>query len=312
MTRHFLTYFDTLYAARGLAMIESMFVHCPGAELTVLCLDEQVRGILADRWGERITTVSCKDLAQSQPRLAAMRSERAPWEFYATHKAVLVGYALARAPANALISFIDADTYFYSSPETLFEAMQGYSIGVSSHRFLRPNDPLLRYGKFNAGFGIWRNDLVGRLCIESWTEECLNWCFNRVEGERFMNQGYLSAWPDRFPGVTVLEHPGHNLAYWNVRSHRLQQVGDAVTVDSQPLIFFHFSNVSCNARGCWQTAISSALLQSPMLNGVWRPYLAALDRIASELTRDYDVTGLGSVRTEDALLLTIPIRRAAA
>src|SRR5205814_2361411 len=75
-----------------------------------------------------------------------------------------------------------------------------------------------------------------------WRDRCLEWCYDRLEGDRFADQKYLDLFPTLFRGVLVLDHPGANLAPWNMGRHRLTKEGDCLRVDSQPLIFYHFHN----------------------------------------------------------------------
>jgi hypothetical protein len=304
--KHFLTYFDVNYAARGLAMIESLVSYCPEAQVTVLCLDHATRKILSAEWGDRVTTVSRTQLARYEPRLLEVCIGRTPWEYYATHKPVLLSWALDRAASDELVCFIDADTWFYSNPASLFDEARRASVAISPHRFHATTQSLAVYGRFCAGFGMWRNDFIGRSSHESWTEECLDWCYNRVDGERFMNQGYLNAWPGRFPRVALLAHPGHNLAPWNLASHRLSKGKQGVMVDSRPLVFFHFSGLTRTSAGVWQTIYTSHGLSQPLvLREIYHPYLTRLEQIRRRLMRTHDLKGMGSDRQFHCEMLTL-------
>jgi hypothetical protein len=70
---------------------------------------------------------------------------------------------------------------------------------------------------------------------------------------RFMNQGYLTRWPDRYSGVHVIRHPGVNLAYWNIATRGLSGVW-RVIVDGRPLICYHFSGLFLDEAGVWRNA----------------------------------------------------------
>lgn len=298
MTPHFITYMDSNYAARGLVMIESLLRWCPDARLTVLCLNEPLAQILTREVGRAVTMLSPEPLAVHEPRLAEVRAGRTPWEFYATQKPVLISWVLERMPMNSLVAYIDADTFFFSSPMPAFEEAEGASIVISPHRFNAATAFLSKYGTYNAGFGIWRHDEEGLGNLHAWRDQCLEWCHASAESDgRFMNQGYLNAWPSQYAGLKVSTHPGLNLAPWNVGSHQLKEDASGLTVDGLPLVFYHFSSVHRTPEGQWWTFdMDSALHQDVVLQGIYRPYLAALKAASTRLLDRHGILGTGSVR----------------
>jgi hypothetical protein len=135
-------------------------------------------------------------------------------------------------------------------------------------------------------------------CIAFWRAECLDWCAEEatVDG-RFMNQGYLNRWPTRYPGVHVFRHPGLNLAPWNVNGHRIEQTGDEVRVDGQPLIFYHFSAMHCDRDGNWYSLANYFSSQfDVVVEAIYKPYVAAVEREQKFLREAFGVYRGGSVR----------------
>ncbi|WP_009960085.1 hypothetical protein [Verrucomicrobium spinosum] len=313
MTPHFITYFDSHYAAQGLAMLTSLRRWCPGCSFTVLCLDDLIGRILQDAFPTGLTLLTCEDLAALEPRLAAIRSARTPWEFFASQKPLLVLHVLENAVApGEWVAFLDADTFFYSSPVETFAVISAQtSVVISPHRFSPGTEHLSIYGLYNAGFGLWKHDAKGLAVLRDWKAECLDWCYSRVEGERFMNQGYLNRWTSRHDGVVALSHPGFNLAPWNIGSHRLTQTPQGVLVDDQPLVFFHFSSVSRTLEGHWQTFYTYDEMRQPaVLDSIYAPYLDAVEKISARLQREYHIAGVGSLRPVDPATPMLRLRSA--
>jgi hypothetical protein len=80
--------------------------------------------------------------------------------------------------------------------------------------------------------------------IEWWRQKCIEWCHDYVDGERFADQGYLSAFPGLSPRVKVIQNVGANLAPWNIGNHRIAEANGEVRIDDgRPLIFFHFQGL---------------------------------------------------------------------
>ncbi len=292
---HFVTYFDSHYAAKGVAMLESLLRRCPQARMTVLCFDDLTEKIVGHWFGGRVATLPRRDLEKAEPRLAPLRHERSLWEFYATHKAVVVRELLVRCGAGECLAYIDADTFFFSNPEPLFQEIASASIALSPHRFAAEAAHMLAgAGPYNAGFGIWRNDDSGNRCLQEWAGQCLDWCKREQTPDgRFMNQGYLRQWPARYERTLELTHPGANLAPWNLGTHALTRRGRKVFVDGRELIFFHFSSMGRDAGGIWRTNKRSSKLADPeVVDGIFRPYLLAVEAASDRLQKKYAIAGI--------------------
>lgn len=246
--RYFCTYFDHRYLTRGLLVYESLRRHCPAFKLWALCLDELTHRTLASLALPDLVPLPLEALERADPELAATKLNRTPVEYYFTCTPSLPLHVLNEHPAVDLITYLDADLYFFASPEPLFEEMAGHSIAIISHRYSpelhRQKAP---YGIYNVGWLSFRRDACGLECLRWWRERCLEWCYQRVENGRYCDQKYLDDWPTRFDRVVVLEHRGANVALWNVGNSAITWDGAQVRVDGTPLIFFHFHSVR-NAR----------------------------------------------------------------
>jgi hypothetical protein len=113
-------------------------------------------------------------------------------------------------------------------------------VGIIEHRFTKRQSKLRRFGNYNVGWVSFRRDEYGLECLHWWAEHCIEWCYDRVEENRFADQKYLDEFPARFKSVRVLQHKGANVGPWNVANYPITQHGEEIRVDGQPLIFFHF------------------------------------------------------------------------
>jgi hypothetical protein len=183
---------------------------------------------------------------------------------------------------------VDADCCFFASPAPLFREIGAASIALSPHDFSPAFEELAVYGRFNAGFIYWRSDAVGLRCLQEYREDCLSWCEPHLEPDgRFMNQGYLTGWPDRYQGLHVIRHPGVNLAYWNVAGRSLTARW-RVRVDGAPLICYHFSGLFRDAVGIWRSARREFGQNTAIaLDRIYAPYLKHVDEAERDLRRRY-------------------------
>lgn len=292
------TYCDSHYLSRAIVAIRRLLEVDPQYVIHVLCFDAPSAHVL-DAWFEgRVVTIPLADVHAYEPRLPALREFRKPWEFIATHKAAFVAYVLSERGPFEWVTFIDADTAAYHSLAPVFDELGTASIGLSPHRFLDGTRHTLRYGPYNAGFLYFRDDEVARRCLRDWSDDCIAWCHAAVLPDgRFMNQGYLTQWPKRYAGVTVIRHPGVNLAPWNLGRHRISFVSEAVRVDGSPLIFFHFSGLERQPDGSWTSCHQDTAWRLPeATERLYKPYIAELLDVEQQLMARHGLSGTGSVR----------------
>lgn len=238
---HYCTYFDRAYARPGIAMWLSLKRHDPTAVLWVLALDEEALAIVQGLAEPELRGVSLVELEAADPALAPARENRSRIEYIFTLSPCLPRFLLARSPEIAVLTYVDSDMAFFSSPAPLGEALGEGNVLIVGHRFPEFLRSCESRGRFNVGVLCFRNNTVGRACLDEWRARCLEWCEDRVEPDRYADQKYLEAWPGRFAGVVECMHPGVNLAPWNWLSHRCTIVDGEWRADGEPLVVFHFA-----------------------------------------------------------------------
>ena len=240
MTRYFCTYFDRNYLPRGLALYRSLQRHCPGFQLWVLCMDRVCYDALTVLGLPGLQAIALDDYEQGDKDLLQAKQNRTLIEYYFTCSPSLPLFILNHDPRVDLITYLDADLFFFADPTPIYEELAERSIGIIGHRFPTSLQNLERYGIYNVGWVSFRRDAHALACLHWWRERCLEWCYDRYEDGRFADQKYLDDWPSRFQRVAVLQHKGANLAPWNLANYTIRANGDRVLVDEDPLIFFHF------------------------------------------------------------------------
>jgi hypothetical protein len=241
---HYATYFDRHYLTRGLALYRSLERHSPPFVLWVLCLDDETQRTLSRLRLEQVELIPLAELERADPALLTVKPTRQPVEYYWTSGPAFLAYLFDCQAEIELLTYLDADLFFFRDPLPLYRELAGGSILIIEHRYSHrvPNEISARvWGIYNVGFLAFRRSPVGLACLRLWREQCLDWCFYRHEPGRCADQMYLDGWPERFEGVVTARHKGAGLAPWNLDNHRPSFGSGGAWVDEDPLIFYHFS-----------------------------------------------------------------------
>ena len=300
--RHYCTYFDTHYFLRGLALYRSLKQHAEPFTLRVLCFDDFSYEVLTKLSQPDLIPISLADFERGDDALLAAKAERSRVEYYFTCSPSLPLYILNHFPEVEMVTYLDADLFFYASPEPIFEEMGAASILIISHRFPEKLRLMEVNGIYNVGLLSFRNDSRGRECLEWWRERCLEWCFDRVEDDKYADQKYLDDWPSRFAGVVVLQRKGAGVAPWNWMNYTLTTENSKIAIDGETLIFFHFHGLKILSSWLYDPVYAGKLygeMPRRLCRFLYRGYIDEL-RSAAEWARRADPT----VRIEYATLGT--------
>jgi hypothetical protein len=282
---HYCTYFDQGFLIQGLALWRSLEAHDPAAVLWVLALDDFTADVLRELAEARLRIVLLRELEAADPELAATKASRTRIEYYFTLSPCWPRWLLAAHSEIDRVTYLDADLYFFSSPRPIFLAMDEAqaSVLITAHRFPAWLRHYERHGKFNVGVLSFRYDASGRACLDDWRARCLAWCHDRLEGDKYADQKYLDAWPERLGrALLVLAHPGVNLAPWNWDgtswSATDAQGGALPLFDGESLVVFHFARFRLlNGDWRWQSGqIDYGVMPRVLRNAIYEPYVRAL------------------------------------
>ena len=238
-SRYFCTLFDSGYLFKGAAMLTSLKKYCPTATIYVLCLDDLVLEVLSDLHIDGCIFISIVEIETAA--LLEVKKTRNTAEYCWTLSSYFTAWLMENRADFDLITYIDADLMFFSSPEPLFNEMEGSSIAIIEHRFIPRLVHLESKGRFCVEWVSFRRDLQGLACLSRWREQCMEWCYDRLEDGRMGDQKYLDHWPNDYSRTHVLQNLGAGVAPWNYSNYNFFQDNFGnILVDDTPLIFFHF------------------------------------------------------------------------
>ena len=302
--RYFCTYFDCHYLARALVLDDALTRHGGEFKLWMLCMDEESFAVLAKLKLTEVNLIRLQELEQEDAALRQAKTTRSPLEYYFTCTPSLPLFILKGNPSVDLITYLDSDLYFFSRIEPLFDEIGDSSIAIIAHRFTEKFRKWEWNGIYNVGWVTFRRDANGLSCLEWWRERCIEWCYDRIENNRFADQKYLDDWPTRFQNVVVLQHKGANLAAWNIGNYELTSRDGTVFVNDQPLIFFHFHAFKQLAGWIYDTQLAKykVVPSTVLVRNIFAPYVREIVSRSKQL-EPFCSAPLGSVRKNPTGLL---------
>lgn len=242
MQNNFCTLFDQNYLTRGLALYDSLNKHCQSFKLWVLCMDETTYDVLERLNLPNAILIKLSDFEDKQ--LLAVKPTRTAGEYCWTCTPSLPLYIFAHYKNVKQIAYLDADIYFYSSPNPIFCEFKGNSIMIIPHRY-SPSQKHMEgpSGAYNVSMLVFKRDANGLKSLNWWRGRCLEWCYNRVEDGKLGDQKYLEQFPKLFKKVHILDHIGAGVAPWNISQYKILEKDNRVYLNGVPLIFYHFQGL---------------------------------------------------------------------
>jgi len=277
---NYCTYCDSNYLPRAIAMIRSLRRHDPNSFVYVLCFDEVTYDVLS-KSEESVSLININELLAADPEFSLSRDNRSQIEWYFTATSCLVNYIVKIHPEIDHLYYLDSDLYFYSEVQPLLEESKKASVQIIEHRFSENMKHLVIFGRFNVGWIGFSTSEEGRRVIKDYRTSCLEWCYDRLEGDRYGDQKYLDRWPEKFKDCVICEHKGANVALWNISDRMLTTQATTHYIDDSRLIFYHFQGIARLKSGNY------VLKGDPINLGnyyhtLYQPYLNELNAIERE------------------------------
>ncbi len=297
-TSVYCTLFDSMYADKGLVMIQSLRTHNKDSEIYVLCMDDKCYSIVRGEKIEQVIAIRLGDFIDEELRV--VKGKRSKGEFCWSCTAKLIKYVLKKSGASCC-TYIDSDLFFYSNPDILVGEMinNGCVVQVIPHRF--PNKRRWRAiekqsGKNCVQFNTFTNQENSRELLDTWIRQCMKKCDKDSGGDQL----YTSDWGS-YSFVNVSQNDGAGLAPWNVESYKVCPQEKRMIKrkkDSKlfKLIFFHFQGLEYNSRYEVNVHIRNKFthVDQKLIDELYIPYLLRLEKMKSRLESEYEVVPLYS------------------
>lgn len=272
--KYFCTYFDSNFIYQGLALYDSLSTYAGDFKLWVLCLDLKTYTLLKELSLPNLNVILMDDFEAANPDLLEVKNKRLLHEYYWTITPLLPLSLLKHQPEIDKIAYLDADLFFYSDMQPIYEEWGKGSMFIIPHRFplSRKQDERL-VGIYNVGFVGHRRDASGLACLEHWASQCLKWCHQQYDKPgQYGDQKYLDTWPSEYSNCIVSENDGVGVGGWNILNYRIKVKDEQIFLDDYKLIMIHLNFIEILSKKKF-SACSRWFLEP-----IYRPYAKALKK----------------------------------
>jgi len=287
---YFTTYFDKNYLSRGLVLYNSLKRHCEKFSLYVLCLDNEVYDYFQfnNTLFPEVVTIRLTEIEEYDLELKACKTNRSVIEYYFTLSPCLPLYVLKRYNVSHICS-LDADIMFFSSPAKIFSHLENYSVLITPHNFSSDLIKLEIYGIYNVSFQIFKNDVLGIKCLEDWRNQCINWCYDKLEGDKFADQKYLDKWISNYQGVLSIPYFESGVAPWNLNSFSITNNDIDVFINEEKLIFYHYQGLRIIGHNFINHGLGAYNVKSTRIvaTQIYKPYIKSI--LNFDMRNDFEI-----------------------
>mgnify|MGYP003630147752 CR=1 FL=1 len=232
------------YLAYALTLGKSVKAAEPGTPFFIYLADDLPEAVNT----QDATIVPVRDLALED--LLDMAFRYTVMEFNTAIKADCFLDLLTRRGFDAAI-YLDPDIQVYAPLTEVHAALEAGVSAVLTPHVLGPlpkgtypdEREVLKSGTFNLGFGAFAGTAESLEFILWWRRKLHVECYSAPEKNLFVDQRFVDFAPCFIEQISILRHPGYNVAYWNLARRRLEQADGGVQVNGARLVFFHFSGV---------------------------------------------------------------------
>ena len=241
-TENFVTLFDANYLYVGLSLYDSLVNYYEkNFCLWVICLDTACYDALGMLNRSQIKQVLLKDVETKD--LVCAKNNRSWREYCWTLASQSFGFCWNIDSTISRLTYIDADVFFFRSPQNVFFEMEESKADVliTKHNYASEYDVSHDCGSFCVQFVAVNNSLMGRKIIDSWAKECLDWCYDKVLPDRFGDQKYLDKWPSMYEkSICILKSETSALGPWNIKNIEKKEYCK--------MIFYHFHGIKLHQK----------------------------------------------------------------
>lgn len=250
-SKNFFAYAHTLF--------DSVREHYPDANFYVALCDRRDGMIEREREPFEIIELDQLDI----PALPGMIERYNITELNTSIKPFVFDYLFSRCGEENVV-YVDPDILIISPLREVEELLAQGAEAVMTPHVLDPAEgveiddiKMLQLGVYNLGFLALRRTPRVIEIVRWWARRLEYACVIDLPQGLFVDQKWADLLPAYIPGARILQHPGYNVAYWNLQQRDVRRSSGIWTSNGLPLRFVHFSGNNLRdekvfSRHSWQ------------------------------------------------------------
>lgn len=233
------TLFNKKYLIHGIQLYESLRAHSPKFKLFVLAMDSEVENFFKANIFPEITILKFQDLKNRY--LKEYQRPLSVGQICWVSEPLVCKYIFDVFGVKE-ITYLDADVYFYSNPEPLFNELKGCSAAIVPHNFSRVSYASSS-GNYCVQFNYFKNNSIGGEILNKWIADCRG--YDLKKPHFYPGQLSMDSWTEQWPSdVHVIKNIGAGVAPWNVSAYKINEKNGELRLDGERLIFYHFHQLA--------------------------------------------------------------------
>lgn len=269
---NFCTLSDKNYLPKLICLVSSLKQHVENHRIFILALDNNVFEYFL---GDNGVTV-CNIESVADKMLLEEKQKRTNQEYCWMLASWWTLKCVERYELDN-ITYIDADAFFFSNPQVVFDEIGNSPVAITPHRFAEKDKArLLKNGIYNVCAVTFNKS--GFSCLREWANYSAEYCYYKNENGHFADQ---ACWDWLLPkhNGSVINNIGYNTAPWNGFQYRYRKDGSSVYVSDgireDKLCLYHFheflldNSGNVKRRTDWQITVE-------MIKLIYEPYEIAI------------------------------------
>jgi len=264
--RSYCTIFDKNYLYQAITLYNSLTNFDKEFKFYTLCMDQLSYDVVKGLNLPGITPIHIDELLTAE--ISEVRGRTTHGQFCWVCQPLLCEFILDKFNPD-MITYLEADSMFFSDPEILFEELGDNNVSLVPHSYSPGLDQTDVSGKYCVQFNAFRNNAEGKAVLYYWRLRCFEYSKDNLL--YFPGQVCLDYWPVLFKSVKIIDNPGAGVAVWNIQHRKLGVVNNTPQVDAHPIVFYHYHQYRIYANGYHD--LSTYALSASAIEAVYNIYV---------------------------------------
>ncbi len=288
---NFVACFDINYTVQALALIRSLEDKVIDFNLFIFCMDHESFNIISNLDNKKIVLFKFSDFENEN--LRKLKKERRKNEYFWTITPKLPLIIFDNFKEIDQVTYIDTDIFFLKSPKNIYTNFKktNKDILITKHNYSPKYDKSDISGKFCVQFLII--DRRGYDIIKDWELLCNEWCYDKIEKDRYGDQKYLDRWPENYKERVYIEE----------NKDAFQGPWNADSTNANEAIVYHFHGLRKILKNFYLMSRGYNIPEKTKIK-IYDLYFNILKEIILQNNKDLDIIFL-SKRGKISLLIDI-------